>query len=488
MVHKQAQNVLSKGRNNLVAGIASCMRLVIRRVVDQSVHAIFTADDKINYIEWSANGSLILGVVGCQGIVQIWSVEDLDWNARIDTGITGLSTAYFHPTSSMHVLVYSEFGIRMDIWNLHTHSAGHIRNVKSDFAPVVDPSGRYALVLCRENCKDKVLVVDLDADGDDLKFRVVTEMVVTEFTDVMGLEWTADSKGFVAWESPLHCKLYSVDLSQNKSVTTYSLCSERNPQYQLGARIISTSRVTSLLCIGGFDGHIRVFSLYSPELVKQFADFSLEGESVAIIDNFPIILQETLSGDATLRERNVYQAGGMNTSNHPVEYREVIPDESPMEGVSMMKLPTTDQLVPLSHVEGKACLVVGGPRAGIFKLELSPDGRFMFAQTETKSSVVFVFDLSVLSLIAVLIHRQPVRDVSWSPAGIGSRNELAIATGDTKIFLWSPSQITQTIDLVDKSFKPTTLEWDKRGNFLLVSDSEKMTSIPLNPHVDRSGG
>lgn len=483
-LHSQVSNVISKSRSNLVAGIASCMRIVVRRVEDQVVHAIFTADDKINHIEWSPNGALILAVVASQGIVQIWSVEDLDWSARIDTGVTGLSVAHFHPTSNMHVLVYSEFGIRMDVWNLQTHSAGHIRNVKEDFIPVIDVSGRYALLVCREDCKDRVLVIDISRD-DELKFQVIQEVPV--LGDISGLEWTSDSKGFMVWQCPLKSIAYSVDLSHQNNTTSFNLYSSEK-EYQLGAREVVFSRITSLLCIGGYDGHIRIFCLYSPDLVKQLADFSLDGDTLAIVDNTPIVLQESLSGDASLRERNVYQAGGSNPSNHPVEYREMIPDESAVESVSIIHLPGSNQLAPFSHVEGKASLMLGGPRAGICKLCLSPDGRYLVAQTETKSSVLFAYDLSILSLIAVLVHRHPVRDFTWNPSGIGSRNELAIATGDTKIFLWSPSQISQTIELMEKSFKPTKVNWNRAGDYLIVSDSERMTTIPVNPDVDRSGG
>jgi WD40 repeat protein len=477
---KQTQTVVSPHSRSWIAGIVSGNRVVVHRPDSQKADAIFAAEDKVSHLEWNRNGTLILGAIPSRGIVQVWSVVDLDWTARIDTGVTGLSTAHFHPTSSVHVLIYSEFGLRMDIWNLETHAAGHVKNIKENFIPVMDASNRFALVVTRDQCKDTILVPDTSLEDDDISFTLVRSIPISSETDIAGVAWTGDGRGCVAWESPLKTDMYVIDFASAKIST---LNNPIVPKYQLGARVVDYSRITNLMCVGGYDEHLRVYSQNYVDGVTQLADFSLEGSSLTISNEQPIVLLESLGGDASVRERNLYQVGGSNSASYPVEYRELVPEESSVEGIARITLPCTHTPVTLSEHP-----FVGPPRAGVFSMGISPDGRFVFAQTETKSSVVFLFDLANMALTTVLIHRQPVRNCSWKPDGIGSRNELAISTGDSRVLIWSPAQITETLEIHDKGFQAHNTVWALDGQFLVVSDSDKVTTIALTEHILRGGG
>jgi WD40 repeat protein len=65
-------------------------RLVIREVESLKVVQIFSCLDKIHTVEWSANGKYVLCGLYDRGIVQIWAVEDPDWNCKIDEGPAGI--------------------------------------------------------------------------------------------------------------------------------------------------------------------------------------------------------------------------------------------------------------------------------------------------------------------------------------------------------------------------------------------------------------
>ena len=465
-VHTQTGNVLAPNDRPFVAGISQAIRVVVRTVPNLAVHAVFTAVDKIDRIEWSPNGSLVMAVIATQGIVQIWSIDDPDWNCRIDTGLTGLKNAHFHPISSAHVLVYSEFGLRVDIWNIVTEAKCHVKDVNENVPLVVSHSGRYALLLGRQS----IHVIDLSPPEDDELSSAILHSVSLKGTkEIAGLAWTSQDDGIIAYESPLTPTLYVFSLDGSRCHTTHLYGDTASSHgVQLGVRSVTQTR--SIFFVGCYDDSVRIFSTKKASL-NLLAVLELGDPIVNVVDDYPIVLRESLGGNATLRERNMYHLGGGDVGNHPVEYIEVSRD------LSSVQLPSVENMNPLSHVQGKKTTVIGPPRGGISALRVSPDGAWLAVQSDKNSAVVFLIEIARLRVMCILVHRQPVRHFVWNPSGVASRNQLAITTGEARLFIWTPTMDNSTVNLADSTFKLLKIDWTRGGDSIILADRDKVCSL-----------
>lgn len=477
VAHNQQNNVASHA-TKYVAGVSQSIRVVVRNMADLTVHAVFSAIDRVEKIQWSSNDALILATVPSQGVVHVWAIDDPDWACRIDTGIAGLTDAIFHPTSSRHILVYSEFGLKVDIWDLMDQSRNMIRDVKSHSRPVVSNSKKFALILVRQFGRDHVLVLDLRE-----KFRIVKRIPLHACSDIQSVHWTADDTGFVAIETALKPFVYLFSVNDGTLVSKQGLYEDETVT-QLGITSLETTRHN--LFAGCFDESLCIFSISAG--LTLMSRISFRDQLVNVIDDTPAVLRETLGGEATVRQRNMYQLGAGDTYGYPVEYREVVPDDSGIPGLGQVQLPSVEAKFPRAHIQGKKASIVGPARGGLSALTCSQDGQWVAVQSECKSSVIFLVEVGRLKPAAILVHRQPVRDFKWNPAGLGHRNQLAVLTGDARVFLWTPSMENETVEMKDPTFKPTRSEWSSDGRDLILSEKDRVCSLIVHKNVTPAGG
>ena len=480
-IYNQRCNKLQSTRKPLLAGITNTSEVALRSVPNLSVNLILTAPDTIGEIEWNSNGTLIYATVPSSGSIHVWSIHDPDWSCRIQTGSTGFSRVEWHPSSPIHLLVYSEFNTKVDVWNLHDQSKTVVAHVLSSVGLVVSNSKKRGLFFATlpEHESDVATVMDIECtDLNKNCFRVLSRFPLTHKPlDIVGASWTANDDGFLIWESPIKSHIVHYDLHGNivsktdiyPDIPTSVACRPLGVTCAVGNR--------DILCLGTFMNTVQVYSLRGS--VRLLAEFSLKESTIVVCNDNPRVYRESLGGCATVLERNMYYVGGSGYETHGVEYRAVVPEKSSkIDGFSTVEIPIIDQP---KGTEGR-------PRHGVVRVCLSPDGMYLVCISHNRPSTAFIFDLSKMTLAFVLIHRRPILDTAWSPRGEANRNELSITTGDARVFLWSPNEKSRIISMKDKSFKPTTTVWSPCGASLIVSDGRRTCSVNLSETVSTIGG
>lgn len=77
---------------------------------------------------------------------------------------------------------------------------------------------------------------------------------------------------------------------------------------------------------------------------------------------------------------------------------------------------------------------VASPKVGVGLLAWSPAGRFLVTRNDNMPHAVWVWDGETLLLHSLLVHQSHVCAAAWHP----TRQLLAIATGGSKVYMWSP--------------------------------------------------
>lgn len=450
--HAQSLNRLCP-TGRFLAGVSQGVRVVIRSLPTMAVHAKFSAVDRVEDLSWNANGTLMLATVESQGIIHVWSILDSNWTCRVDIGSAGLKAAFFHPTSLVHFFVVSDYGLRLklfDVEDIET-SARSLKNI--DILPCFCHDRSRACFVT-----DRSTLRIADTLSSESKFDIVQSLQLHDLNVTPSqLIWTGDNRCVIALESPLTSKV-SVYNWTDSTVRIESL-SEEYESLTVGVRTVGQSR--GILALGFFDQVIRIYNIKTG--FELLASISLIPQSQAtIVNGVPSIWRETLGGDASFRDRNLFHLGGANAQGFPVEYREAFGEDTCDPSVKVYSLPSTDTITQLE--------TPSPPRGGVCKLVLSPDGSWLAAQTDEKASTLFLIDLSKLRISSILIHRQPVTDFSWNPNLNGNAAELAITTGDSRVYLWNASGSHRTLVMKDTSLRASRVYWSPKGSDLVIEN------------------
>jgi WD40 repeat protein len=65
----------------------------------------------------------------------------------------------------------------------------------------------------------------------------------------------------------------------------------------------------------------------------------------------------------------------------------------------------------------------------------SADGQLLLTRNDNMPNCLWVWAVADLGLRCLLVQKDPVRSARWSPA-----NELTVATGSPRFYVWSPSE------------------------------------------------
>jgi WD40 repeat protein len=320
---------------------------------------------------------------------------------------------------------------------------------------------------------ESLIIVDLGQADDQHCFKPVRAIELEGIFETTSIRWLTGDNGILVTDSPVHPFLYMYDLNgQLKAKISLLPDIPEGACSPLGVRVSTSSG--SIACFGMYDQSVKVYSLVDGQLL---ADLNTSDEQVRIFNDSVLVLRESLGGNASIREQNVYQVGGTNTDRrHPVEYVPVTPEETKIKGMTLVGIPNSDTSVTESR------------RGGIHSIKISPDARYIACLSDEKSAVVFVYDVSRMALGHILIHRQPVRDFEWDPTGLAHRNQLVIATGDARVFLWNPSGNNRVFEMKDRKFQPKYVCWASSGDTIIISDDERMSTISLSAPVLLEGG
>ena len=87
--------------------------------------------DIVSHLEWSPDGVYLLIGISKRAQAFVRSMEDPDWNCKIDEGLAGMVNCLWAPTSR-HVITVSEFNVRLTVWSMIDKSVQYIQCPKHD--------------------------------------------------------------------------------------------------------------------------------------------------------------------------------------------------------------------------------------------------------------------------------------------------------------------------------------------------------------------
>ena len=109
-LYKQTGNLCVFSPNGLYLATAVQYRLVIRDADSLQILHLFNTPDALSDIVWSPDSDLILTAHYRLGCIQVWSLRDEQWTAKIEEGLAGCTRVLFAP-DARHILSFSDFDV-----------------------------------------------------------------------------------------------------------------------------------------------------------------------------------------------------------------------------------------------------------------------------------------------------------------------------------------------------------------------------------------
>lgn len=218
----------------------------------------FSFNDIISNIEWSPDSNLILvSFSGKSNICEVKSLDNPDWQCKIDEGVAGLSSCRWSP-DSRRILTICEFNLRLTIWSLIDRTTNFINYPKYSDKGIVFTSNNFFMALAeRKESKDYIGLYYVS------DWTLVSHFSVETY-DLNDICFSKDDGEIIIWDSPLECKFYVYSPTGNLI--------HKYQAYELGLGIKSCvfSNNGRYLSIGYFDQSVRIFSQLTWKLVTEF--------------------------------------------------------------------------------------------------------------------------------------------------------------------------------------------------------------------------
>ncbi|NWQ83772.1 WRP73 protein, partial [Columbina picui] len=355
-------------------------------------------------------------------------LEQPDWHCKIDEGSAGLVASCWSP-DGRHILNTTEFHLRITVWSLCTKSVSYIKYPKACQQGIAfTKDGRYMAVAERRDCKDFISIF-VCSDWQLLRH------FDTETQDLFGIEWAPNGCVLAVWDTCLEYKilLYSLD---GRLLSTYQAY-----EWSLGIKSIAWSPSSQFLAIGSYDEKVRILNHVTWKKITEF-------EHPATIANTKTIV-----------------------------YKEV--EKSPSVETERLSFPPTRALasslfstqskydvsqVPVSLQYIKPVADRANPKMGIGMLAFSPDNCFLATKNDNIPNAVWIWDIQKLKLFVVLEQLCAVQSFQWDPR----QPRLAVCTGNSKVYLWSPAGCVAVQVPLEGDFQIVSLSWHTSGDSMAL--------------------
>jgi WD40 repeat protein len=107
------------------------------------------------------------------------------------------------------------------------------------------------------------------------------------------------------------------------------------------------------------------------------------------------------------------------------------------------------------------------PHIGVSMIAWSFDGSLLATKNDNNPNCVWIWDMTNLEQVALLVHILNVKSMQWSPKTL----HLVIATGSPRIYIWSKGGASICdIPYDDREYNVTKIKWSPNGRSLLVMD------------------
>uniref|UniRef100_A0A8C8YJ96 WD repeat containing, antisense to TP73 n=1 Tax=Prolemur simus TaxID=1328070 RepID=A0A8C8YJ96_PROSS len=407
--------------------LASCVqyRLVVRDANSLQILQLYTCLDQIQHVEWSADSLFILCAMYKRGLVQVWSLEQPEWHCKIDEGSAGLVASCWSP-DGRHILNTTEFHLRITVWSLCTKSVSYIKYPKACQQGITfTRDGRYMALAERRDCKDYVSVF-VCSDWQLLRVRRSVPAGNAD-TPLTGEE--VGCRGcYLRFQGPLYkVLLYSLDGRLLSAFCAY--------EWSLGVKSVAWSPSSQFLAVGSYDGKVRILNHVTWKMITELGH-------PAAISNPKIVVYKEAQKSPKLGLGHLPFPPPRATSESKYEIASV--------PASLQTLkPLTDR---------------ANPKIGVGMLAFSPDSYFLATRNDNVPNAVWVWDMQKLRLFVVLEQLSPVRSFQWDP----QQPRLAICTGGSKVYLWSPAGCASVQVPGEGDFPVLSLCWHCSGDSLAL--------------------
>ncbi|KND00317.1 uncharacterized protein SPPG_04641 [Spizellomyces punctatus DAOM BR117] len=429
-LYKQSLNLCHFSPNGLYLATAVQHRLVIRDAESLQILHLFACTDNIQHVSWSPDSELVLCASFKLGILQVWSIKDEEWTAKIEEGVSGLVDVKWAP-DARHLLSFSDFQLRITVWSLTSKEAYYIQYPKySDKGYCFRQDGRYFALAERKDCKDYLSIYDCE-DWTLLK------RFALDTNDLEDIAWSPDGRFIAAWETMLDYKIhiYYPDGRLIKSYSAYDT--------GLGIKTVRWSPSSQFLAIGSFDQKVRLLNYYT---WQPLIDFSHPRE---LVPHDITVFKETDPEN----ENTMTGIANWSQAAHPkIRYQVLCP--------------------PITIPQSRPDPDKPNPRMGVGICEFSCDGRLIVTRNDNMPTCLWIWDLVELRQVALIQQTNPVKMVRWNPV---IPDRLAFCCGNGVIYMWQGGEVNgcESVEVPAVNFQVLSFEWNPDGKSMSLLDKDK---------------
>ncbi|KAL3896902.1 MAG: hypothetical protein SGCHY_003772 [Lobulomycetales sp.] len=430
--------------------------------------------NSLSALEWSPDSRLVAVASFKLGTVQVFHTET-EWTARIDEGLAGLTRIRFAPLlasslspqdspaeSHIHLLTYSDYNLRITVWDLGTGtidtSDGYSGKEEAGRACYLQfpkhatsgqdfrSDGLYFALLERRDGKDAISVFDTAANpvsvlDKRMEDTVDSWMLVKHFelehqqnqtfSDACDCAWSPCGRFLAVWESSLDYKV-GIYYPDGRLVHTHAPSTPTTAG--LGIRRVSWSPSSQFLALGGYDQVVRCLNNHTWSVVLEFSH---------LMDVDSRVVWEEHDGTQFYADdgKQDFEHGSV-VFRRPASYARSSIDGT--AGKGSLWLPASTRPNPDKP----------NPKLGVGLMAFSPTGRYLATRNDPRPGFVF--------------HCGP--DDSLGSVGL--------ADADTRVCFYDVThghvqEPPRAVDLPD-GMRVSRLEWRADGEALLCLDRDKM--------------
>ena len=388
----------------------------IYRLSNLEIVNTYNANDSLINMEWSPDSTMILLQLKKNTIAIISIIEEYKkWECVIKEGIYGLQQAFWL-ADSLHIGVVSDFNIRMTIYSLSDQEILYIANPKNQTkGHCFSPNKKYIAILEKHDTLDCIGIYRCRS------FQLVKIIKLETNDNFDGILWSLDGYSLICWESIINHKLviYSIKDEIEFNYSKFHLS---------GLKRVAVSPDGLSIVFGSNDEKIRVINQRPWNIICEL--------------EHPLILE----GDMQVYKEVVDAPNGRNKFVLNNEKQHKIKKRSIPEKIDKMH----QQVIPM-HIQ---------------VIEWSYDSHYLAVVEDSIPNVVWIWDMHIFSLKAVMILFDTVKSICWS-----EKKNMLFASSEKalRLYCWCCDGV-KICDLPNEMKDISNIQLNWCGECLVVSD------------------